>query len=195
MFATAVATLSDECDYIVIDCPGAHTDFSFAAHCAANTLVTPINDSFVDFDMLAQIDGTTGEILGPSVYSQAVWDARKDRALKKLDPTSWTIMRNRISTFDSRNNRRLTGSMDNLSKRIGFETVSGFSERVIFRELFPNGLTLLDIDKSPGLTRFSMSHVSARQELRELIRNLHLVPESEVVDQVDWIRLPAADRR
>ena len=170
----AIQMLARECDMIVIDCPGAHTNFSIAAHDAADTLITPINDSFVDFDMLARIDGSTGEILGPAIYSRAVWDARKERAAHGRPPIDWVVMRNRISTTDAHNKRRIEQSVARLSERIGFRAVTGLSERVVFRELFPQGLTLLDLNKSSSAARFSMSHVSARQELRGLIRNLNL---------------------
>ena len=42
---------------------------------------------------------------------------------------------------------------------------------MIFRELFPRGLTLLDTAQLPDA---SMSHVAARAELRELIAALQL---------------------
>ena len=37
------------------------------AHAAADTLITPLNDSFVDFDLLAHFDPRTGCVGGPSV--------------------------------------------------------------------------------------------------------------------------------
>ena len=58
-------------------------------------------------------------------------------------------------------------------KRIGFRVGPGFNERVVFRELFPRGLTLLDL-KDVGVSSLSMSNVAARQELRELVRALGL---------------------
>jgi chromosome partitioning protein len=44
---------------------------------------------------------------------------------------------------------------------------------VVFRELFPKGLTLLDL-KDIGVTQLSISNIAARQELRDLIKTLNL---------------------
>ena len=46
---SALQGLAD-CDFVVIDCPGADTHLSRLAHAHADTIVTPLNDSFVDFD-------------------------------------------------------------------------------------------------------------------------------------------------
>lgn len=67
--------------------------------------------------------------------------------------------------------RRLDGALQELSKRVGFRIASGLSERVIFRELFPSGLTLLD---KGHLGELGTSHLVARQELRSLVAGLNL---------------------
>lgn len=170
----ALAALDDECDFVVIDCPGASTALSAAAHQAADTLVTPLNDSFVDFDMLARVDGASGEVRDLSRYTEVVWAARKGRAQAGLPPLDWVVLRNRIASLEARNMRRIQQSLERLSARAGCRIVGGFSERVIFRELFPHGLTLLDLDESADVARHSLSHVAGRQELRDLIANLKL---------------------
>jgi chromosome partitioning protein len=172
-FAELLAEKEKEFDFIVIDTPGSDTLLSRQAHAAANTLVTPMNDSFVDFDLLARIDPRTFEIKSPSLYSDFVWECRKKRMLAKQPALDWVVMRNRISATEARNKRRLSKALDTLSQRIGFRVAPGFGERVIFRELFPMGLTMLDLPQ-PGLTGFSMSHVAARQEVRQLLRTLKL---------------------
>jgi chromosome partitioning protein len=172
-FAELLAEKEKEFDFIVIDTPGSDTLLSRQAHAAANTLVTPMNDSFVDFDLLARIDPQTFEIKAPSLYSDFVWECRKKRMLAKQPALDWVVMRNRISATEARNKRRLSKALDTLSQRIGFRVAPGFGERVIFRELFPMGLTMLDLPQ-PGLTSFSMSHVAARQEVRQLLRTLKL---------------------
>jgi chromosome partitioning protein len=171
--AEAIRWLGKSCGFIIIDTPGAVTPLSEAAHAAADTLLTPMNDSLVDFDLLGRIDPATGKVAGPSVYSQLVWQCRQRRAAGGLPPTDWVVMRNRIATLESRNRRKVTGAMAALSKRIGFRIVPGFSERVIFRELFLNGLTLLDL-KEGGQITMTLSHVAARQEVREMVRSLAL---------------------
>jgi chromosome partitioning protein len=161
-------------DFVVVDTPGADTPLSRLAHAAANTLVTPMNDSFVDFDLLARVDASDFKIKGPSLYSDFVWDCRKKRMLAKKPAIDWVVMRNRISSSEARNKRRLATALDALAERIGFRVAPGFGDRVIFRELFPMGLTMLDLPQ-PGLgISLSMSHVAARQEVRELILTLKL---------------------
>ena len=173
-FERVLEELDKDCEFVVIDCPGAQTSLSTAAHGAADILISPINDSFVDFDLLAQVHAGTGKVLGPSIYSESVWDARKSRAKRGRPAMDWIVMRNRIATLGARNQQRIQNSMENLSQRIGFRVVPGFSERVIFRELFLHGLTLLDVQASQSLTRFSLSHVAARQELRDLVQAMRI---------------------
>jgi chromosome partitioning protein len=169
----AVAALEATSDFIVIDCPGSHTRLSQVAHTLADTLVTPLNDSFVDFDLLAHIDGETGEIKGPSVYSEMVWHARQLRAQAGLPPIDWVVLRNRLGAQQMVNKAKMEKALDRLSKRIGFRVAPGFNERVIFRELFPRGLTLLDL-KDVGVKQLNISNIAARQELRDLIKALNL---------------------
>ena len=169
----AVAELSRDADFIVIDTPGAVTALSEAAHAAADTLITPINDSLIDFDLLGRVDPVTGKVKGPSIYSEMVWSARQRRAARRQNPIDWVVLRNRMAMLESRNKRRVGTVMAELSRRIGFRIVPGFSERVIFRELFLTGLTLLDL-KEDGPIRLTMSHVAARQEVRDMIKALNL---------------------
>lgn len=171
--AEAIRWLGQSCHFIIIDTPGAVTPLSEAAHAAADTLLTPMNDSLVDFDLLGRVDPATGKVLGPSIYAELVWKCRQRRAVDGRQPTDWVVMRNRIATLDSRNRRRVTGAMAALSERIGFRIAPGFSERVIFRELFLNGLTLMDLKKGGQIT-MTLSHVAARQEVREMVKALDL---------------------
>lgn len=167
-FSLALARLEKACDFIIIDCPGSDSFYSQMAHAAADTLVTPINDSLIDFDLLARVDPETGKILGPSIYSEMVWKTRQLRARAGLKPVDWIVVRNRMSTLNANNKRRVGEAVEDLSRRIGFRVAPGFSERVIFREMFLNGLTLLDL-KEQGFS-FSLSHVAARQEVRDLVK-------------------------
>ncbi len=173
-FAEALNTLDETCDFIVIDCPGSHTRFSQMAHSVADTLITPMNDSLIDFDLLARLDPATGTVLGPSVYSEMVWKARQLRAKAGLKPVDWLVLRNRMASVEAHNRRRVGKALTELSERIGFRIAPGFSERVVFRELFLSGLTLLDLGETGGGGRLTMSNIAARQELRDLIRSLDL---------------------
>lgn len=169
----AVAELEPICDFIVIDCPGSHTRLSQVAHSLADTLITPLNDSFIDFDLLARIDPETSKVTGPSIYSEMVWSARQLRARAGLKPIDWIVLRNRVGAQQMHNKRKVGAALEQLAKRIGFRVAPGFSERVIFRELFPRGMTLLDL-RDLGIENLNISNVAARQELRELMRELNL---------------------
>ena len=152
------------------------TPLSQAAHAATETLITRTNDSLIDFDLLGRIDPASGKVKGPSACSEMVWSCRQRRAATRKPPIDRVVMRNRMSTLEIRNKRRRS-AMQSLSTRIGFRTIPGFSERAIFRELFLNGLTLLDL-KEGGQIALTLSHVAARQEVREMVRALAL-PETQ----------------
>lgn len=173
-FNEALEALQASCDFVLIDSPGSNTFLARLAHQRADTLITPINDSFVDFALLAEIDSDSFEVGRPSVYAEMVWQSRKMKAQRDKSSMDWVVMRNRISTLDARNKRRVGRGLKTLSERIGFRLTPGFSERVIYRELFPAGLTLLDLTEDGSAMTFTMSHVAARQELRELMIVLKL---------------------
>ncbi len=172
--SAAVAGMEREAEFILIDCPGSHTRLSQVAHSLADTLVTPLNDSFVDFDLLARADPESNKILGPSIYSEMVWNARQLRARAGLKPIDWIVVRNRLGAQAMHNKKKMGDALRDLARRIGFRVVPGFSERVIFRELFPRGLTLLDLRDIGVKGQMNISNVAARQELRDLIKELRL---------------------
>ena len=175
-FHTSLERLKTVCDLIIVDAPGGDTYLSRIAHMVADTLITPLNDSFVDFDLLGDVNPQTLEVLRPSFYSEMVWQCRKSKARTSRQPIDWIVMRNRVSPLEARNKQKVGEALSNLSKRIGFRLAPGLSERVIYRELFPAGLTLLDLTESGSNVSFTMSHVAARQELRDLVILLQ-IPE------------------
>jgi chromosome partitioning protein len=158
-------------DFLVIDTPGRDSALARAALARADTIITPINDSFVDFDLIGQVDPETFAVRRPSFYAELIWDIRRARARDSGATVDWVVLRNRLSTLEARNRKRVGAALDELSKRVGFRVLGGLSERVIFREFFPRGLTLLDRE---ALDDFSLSHVGARSELRALINGLAL---------------------
>ncbi len=169
-----IARLSLANDYLVIDCPGSDNNLSRLGHARADTLITPMNDSFVDFDLLGRVDPQTYKVKGPSVYSEMVWECRKRRAVSDGGEIDWIVVRNRLSHLDAKNKRRVESVLAALAQRIGFRSGPGFGERVIFREMFPSGLTLLDLREEGVETQMSMSHVAARAEVRALVDTLNL---------------------
>lgn len=167
--------LSQEHDFIIYDTPG--RDDVLARHVAtrADSLVTPLNDSFVDFDLIGQVDAETFKVRRLSFYAELIWEARKKRAMATIKDArremDWVVVRNRTGYTEARNQRRIDQALTELSKRVGFRVASGLSERVIYRELFPSGLTLLD---KGHLGELGTSHLVARQELRTLVLGLNL---------------------
>jgi len=162
------------CNFVVIDTPGSDSGLSRMAHEHADTLITPINDSFLDIDVLAQIDRRRREVLAPSIYSQMVWEQNNRRVIAGRTPIDWVVMRNRLTHLDARNKREIADLLEQLARRIGFRLAAGFGERVVFRELFLRGLTLLDLSETEGDLPPSPSHLAARQEIKDLLQTIGL---------------------
>jgi chromosome partitioning protein len=172
---TALAAIGDP-EVVVIDCPGADTYLSRLGHSLADTLITPINDSFVDFAMLAKVDPDNHDIVRPSIYAEMVWEARKMRFARDRGKIDWIVMRNRLAAAEARNKRDVGETLDLLAKRIGFRTVKGFGERVIFRELYLLGLTMMDVKEANVGIALGLSHIAARNEVRALVGAIKLPP-------------------
>ncbi len=170
-----IEELSREYDVIVIDTPGSYNHLFLAGHEYADTLVTPINDSLVDLDVLAQINPDTLKVEAPSHYAELVWDIRKKRATKGKPQMRWIVLRNRLAHLKTRNKGNTEKILDELSKKVGFFMLKGVGERVIYKELYLQGLTVLDLDEDSEVKiPMSMSHVSARQEIRRLVSGIGL---------------------
>ena len=171
-----VARLGQGCDFVIIDTPGRDDPLARAAIALADTLVTPINDSFVDLDLIGQVDAETFKVKRPSFYAELIWDLRKVRAKQDGGTVDWVMLRNRLQHLEAHNMRRVGAALAELSKRVGFRVIPGLGERVIYRELFPKGLTLLDVG---AIDSVGLSHIAARQELREMIAGLSLPVREE----------------
>ncbi|MEO1046295.1 MAG: division plane positioning ATPase MipZ [Pseudomonadota bacterium] len=166
-----IAQESKSLDFLIFDTPGRDDKFARYVATSADTLVTPLNDSFVDFDLIGQVDPDTFKVKRISFYAELIWEARKARAKNAGKEMDWVVLRNRTQHIEARNMRRINTALQELSRRIGFRIIPGLSERVIYRELFPSGLTLLD---KGHLGDLGTSHILARQELRELLSALKL---------------------
>ncbi|HVW91527.1 MAG TPA: division plane positioning ATPase MipZ [Devosia sp.] len=175
LFRQAVSEIEGHADFLVIDTPGFDTHLTRLAHSMADTLVTPVNDSLIDLDVLAHVDPATGEPRELSHYARLVQRARTERLAIDGQTIDWVLVRNRISMLASRSQRMVQSSLDKIALRLGARLADGIAERVIFRSLFPTGLTVfdpLDPELLGGLP--SNSHVSARQEYANLVSALHL---------------------
>ncbi len=175
------ARIGEGVDFLLFDTPGRDDPFARHVAASADTLVTPMNDSFVDFDLIGQVDAESFKVRKLSFYAELIWEARIKRSRAQIEQQKremdWVVVRNRTGYTDARNQRRIDEALTELSKRVGFRAVQGLSERVIYRELFPSGLTLLD---KGHLGELGTSHLVARQELRNLVANLNLrVPKRD----------------
>ncbi|WP_430419160.1 division plane positioning ATPase MipZ [Phenylobacterium sp.] len=168
-FEEAFAEVSESADFVLIDTPGADTAISRAAHVKADLIVTPMNDSFVDFDMLGVVDPVTLDLKRHSLYAETVWGCRKERATRERKQIDWVVLRNRLAPTEARNRRRLDERVEALSKKVGFRVGPGLRDRVIYRELFPFGLTVADLSTTIRPVAMGLQHVAARQELRALM--------------------------
>jgi len=174
-FAEIIDRLGERFDFVVIDTPANDSYRMRLSHAMADTLVTPVNDSFVDLDVLGRVDGDTLNVRTTSQYAELVMEARRHRLAADQRETDWIVVRNRISTLASRNQRKVIDGLQKLSALLNFRIADGISERVIFRELFPMGLTAFDtLDRAVLGVRPTMSHVAARREIRELVDRLRL---------------------
>jgi chromosome partitioning protein len=181
-----IRRLEANCDFLIIDNPGRDDPFARAAVEHADTLVTPMNDSFVDFDLIGQVDAETFKVKKLSFFAELIWEARMKRSRMTIEQQrpemDWIVVRNRTGHVEAKNQARLHKALSEMSKRVGFRVTQGLSERVIYRELFPSGLTLLD---KGHLGELGTSHLVARQELRALVKALHLPefsPEQGVLE-------------
>lgn len=187
LFRQAVMEIERTADFLVIDTPGFDTHLTRLSHSLADTLVTPLNDSLIDLDVMARIDPVTGEPLELSHYSRLVQRARKERLAIDGRTIDWVLVRNRISMLSSRNMRLVQTGMERTALRLGCRLADGIAERVIFRSLFPVGMTVfdpLDEELLGGLP--TMSHISARQEYRQLVESLNLPTHGRSDPALDW---------
>jgi chromosome partitioning protein len=173
----AIERLAKEADLIVIDTPGRDDEIARSAILRADTLVTPMNDSFVDLDLIGQVHPENYKITKPSFYAELIWNSRTARAKQTGKTVDWVVLRNRLQHIESHNLRRVGAALDELARRVGFRVIPGLGERVIYRELFPKGLTLIDL---PQLGEVGIAHVTARQELREMIAGLGIAEPGAV---------------
>jgi chromosome partitioning protein len=171
-FDEAFAEVCASAEFVLVDTPGSDTAISRAAHGRADLIVTPMNDSFVDFDMLGIVDPVTLELKRHSLYSETVWASRKARATSERKQIDWVVLRNRLAPTEARNRKRLDERVQALSRKVGFRIGPGLRDRVIYRELFPFGLTVADLSPAIRPVAMSLQHVAARQELRALMSAL-----------------------
>ena len=159
-------------DVLVLDTPGADTAASRAGHARADVLITPVNDSLMDLDILADIDPVRRQVTAPSHYTKMVWEVTNTRVAQGLPAVDWMVLRNRLSHSSAHNARDIDRLLPLLAGRIGFRIAPGVRERVVYRELFLDGLTVLDLNPTELAVNQSRKH--ARQEVLALVAAIGL---------------------
>ena len=164
-----ITELKETSDYIVIDTPGSDNYLMRAGHGYADTLITPVNESLIDVNVLGRVDFRTNKVEELSRYAESVFEARKRRALERKPPLNWFVVKNRLSNADNRNRHVLDEVLEQLAKRLNFQVLPPLRERVIYRELFLKGLTMLDLRTKGIGVKMGVSHIAARHEIQKIM--------------------------
>ena len=165
---TQISKLLDNYDAVIIDTPGTKNYLFEEAHKFADTLITPISDSLIDLNVLSEIDFESGHIGKPGHYASYIWDVKKYLASQGKTYLNWIVVGNKISALNSHNKVQFFEYLDKLSKLYGFRITPGFKDRVIYKELFLEGLTVLDMQTPELKRKMSVSHIAAKREIRAL---------------------------
>jgi chromosome partitioning protein len=169
-FESAIFSFDPSVDFLVVDTPSNETFLMRLAHLVADTLLTPLNDSFLDFGTLASIDPVTHEVVETGHYAAMVCEARQRRKLFDRSHINWIVIRNRLSL-----GRLVDNGLNDLAMRLGFRPIEGCAERMVYRQLFPAGLTASDsLDETTLGNRTARWHLAAMQEARDLYTLLRL---------------------
>ena len=171
----AVAAVEANHDFLVIDTPSADSYLMRLALGMADTLIMPLNDSFVDFDVLGVVDPVSYALVAPSAYTRMVCAERQERHKFDHGDIDWIVMRNRLSRTRSGRPDRVAKALGELALQVGFRWIDGLSERAIYSEILPHGLTVLDeIGEAMLGRRHLRSRENARQEVQALMAALKL---------------------
>jgi chromosome partitioning protein len=196
VFVSTLAALPAGYDFVIIDTPSGESYLSLLAHALADTLITPINDSFVDLDVIGTMAPSSDFKPRRSRYAELVAAANERRSVVSGKPTDWVVVRNRLPRLMSRNQRQVADMLEMMAPELGFRTVRGLSDREIYREFFPVGLTAFDpLDEARLGLRLSMAHIMARAEVRKLMQDIGLLPSAEPLDLESRVNLIVSELR
>lgn len=163
-----IEEMTKKFDAIVIDTPGSKNYLFEFAHLFADTLITPISDSLIDLNVLADVDFLTERLKAPGHYANFVWEIKKELAKKGKPCLNWIVVGNKVSSFNSKNKQKVFELLEKISKQYGFRYQEGLKDRVIYKELFLSGLTVLDFGHEKLKQKMTISHLSAKREIRSL---------------------------
>ncbi len=183
-FDEYLGRMKAECDFVIVDCPGSDSPLARHAHTHADTLITPINDSLLDLDLLGQLDSETWELKQAGVYSNLVLELRQERRRRQRSGIDWVVTRSRLSSLSDRNKKKMMEVLPKMQRVLGFRLSEGFGERMIYRYLFLWGLTVLDLNQAGIEVGLTKSHLAAREEVVALLSSLWLPHVSERLERV-----------
>ena len=174
-FADAISQVEHAYEFVVIDTPASDSYLMRLAHSLADTLVSPVNDSYIDVDVFSRVHHDKTRRGAVAHYADLVIEARRRRHLVDQGIIDWVLVRNRIASLQSNNAKQISISLGKMAYELKFRAAEGLHDRVIFRELFPIGLTALDpIEEAMRTGSLSASQQSARREIEELLTTLKL---------------------
>jgi chromosome partitioning protein len=188
LFAEAIGAVEHDYEFVVIDTPANDSYLMRLAHSLADTLVSPLNDSFVDVDVFSRVHHDRSQRGAVAQYADLVMEARRKRRIVDNGIIDWVMVRNRIATIASNNARQVALSVSRLASELRFRVADGLHDRVIFRELFPIGLTALDPIEDAG-AGLSSSQAAARREIESLVEALDLPGRTPGLEHLQARRL------
>ncbi len=171
-----IARAGWDCDYVVIDAAGHDSPIARRAIALADLLVSPVNSSFADLDLLGRFHPVSNKLLGPGCFSAMVTELRSARAEAGLPVLDWLVLQNRKRRETSKNQDRVDAALRRLAPRLDFRLGAGLFERVAYRELFLLGLTHLDLKRIPELAR---TKTVATSEVSALLDDLAIDGEAD----------------
>ncbi len=174
-----IEDLKKDYDIIIIDTPGTFSHLSNAGHKNADILISPVNDSLVDIDVIATLDPHSKAVIAESQYTQNVREIQKKRDTLGKDPLSWIVLRNRIIHIDTKNKREIDSILKHLQNYMKFTYIPGIGERVVYKEMFLKGLTILDLLKL-NKSEISISHIAAKNELLTILNAIGIPLKTDI---------------
>jgi chromosome partitioning protein len=189
-FAAAIGAVEHDYEFVIIDTPASDSYLMRLAHSLADTLVSPLNDSYIDVDVFSRVNHDRQQRGAIAHYAELVLEARRKRQIVDNGVIDWVMVRNRVASLANNNARQIAISIARLGAELRFRVADGFHDRVIFRELFPIGLTALDpIEQGSQKGALTSSQQGARQEIERLIEALQLPSRAPGIEHRDSRRL------
>ena len=129
-FADAIGAVEHAYEFVVIDTPASDSYLMRLAHSLADTLVSPVNDSYIDIDVFSRVHHDRRERGTIAQYADLVLEARRRRRLVDNGIIDWVLVRNRIASLQSNNARQISISLRRLSRELQFRLADGLHDRV-----------------------------------------------------------------